>query len=469
MRATAEPVEGNLVRLSVEIEEDEIEKVMADTYRALSREMRVPGFRPGKVPRQVLEARLGGPQAVRAEALREALPDFYSQAVVESEVDPIAAPDIDITAGEESGPVSFDAVVQVRPTVSIAGYGGLRVEVPAVEVEDAEIDTEIDRMRDTEAELVEVGRPAGLSDHLTIDLHATDDTGREVVARDDFVYEVGSGLFVPELDEMLVGAKPGDVLRRSATLPGDAGQLALQVLVKDVKEKQLPELTDEWVAESSEHQSVAELRAAIARNVRSLKVLQARLALRQGALQELASLVPADEVPDLLVDRETRQRVEDLGERLGRQQLSLGQYLEATGQDPEELMAGLRDEARRVVTVDLALRALADAEAVVLDEDALARDLEQLAAREGVTLDHLRQELDRDGRMLAVRSDQRKRQALDWLIEHVELVDAEGNPVDRAALVDEDQDEGADDASTGDGAEDDRTGDTEEVGGESDA
>src|SRR5580698_916836 len=129
MRATTEPLEGNLVRLSVEIDEPEFDKALVDVVKTLSSQIRIPGFRPGKVPRKVLEARMGGAVALRTEALREALPDFYAQAIADADVEPIAPPEIDITTGQESGPVSFDATVQVRPTVSVAGYDGLAVTV----------------------------------------------------------------------------------------------------------------------------------------------------------------------------------------------------------------------------------------------------------------------------------------------------------------------------------------------------
>src|SRR6201996_6161606 len=134
MRATAEPMEGNLVRLSVEVDEPEFDKALGDVVRALGQQVRVPGFRPGKVPRKVLEARMGGAGALRAEALREALPDFYARAVVDTELDPIAQPEIDITGGEDSGAVSFDAVVQVRPIVAIPGYDVLPVTLPGLAV-----------------------------------------------------------------------------------------------------------------------------------------------------------------------------------------------------------------------------------------------------------------------------------------------------------------------------------------------
>ncbi|HEX9530026.1 MAG TPA: trigger factor, partial [Acidimicrobiales bacterium] len=172
MKAVVEPLEGNRVKLSVDIDEDEFEKAVTSAFARIAREVRVPGFRPGKAPRRLLEARLGK-DAGRKEALREALPDYYAQAVRDTDVEPITAPEIDITAGEESGPVSFDAVVQVRPVVAIPGYGGLRTTVPAPAVSEEDIDRQIDRLRSNSAELQVVGRPVKGGDFVTIDLHGT--------------------------------------------------------------------------------------------------------------------------------------------------------------------------------------------------------------------------------------------------------------------------------------------------------
>src|SRR3974390_2887043 len=184
MRATAAPEEGNKVRLSVEIDEAEMDEALADVLKRLTREVKVPGFRPGKVPRKVIEARMGGPAALRTEAIREAVPEFYARAVSDTEVDPIDQPEIDITSGDEEGAVSFDAVVLVRPTGTIPGYAGLVVTVPSLEVSDEEVDAQIDRLRATSGELVEVSRPVQTGDQVTIDIHGTrSGTGAE--AHDD--------------------------------------------------------------------------------------------------------------------------------------------------------------------------------------------------------------------------------------------------------------------------------------------
>jgi trigger factor len=433
MRTAVESVEGNKVRLSVDLDEPEIDRALDEVVRTLSRQARVPGFRPGKVPRRVLEARMGGAAALRAEALREALPDFYARAVADSEVDPIAPPEIDITAGEESGPVSFDALVEVRPLVAIPGYAGLKVTVPSPLVTDADVDAQVDRLRENDGELVAVGRPARDKDAVTIDVHGTDAAGSEVVGVDDYLYEVGRGTILPELDDQLRGARVGDILQFSAT-PENGSEVSYRILVKDVKEKRLPEPTDQWAAESSEFQTVAELRDDLRGRLAPLKASRAQLALRENAVHALADLVDDEVVPDTLVEEELRERLHDLNHRLERQGITIEQFLAATGRSAEEMLAQLRTDARAATKVDLALRALGEAEQLEVTDEELAEELAQMAKQMDVSPAQLRERLDRAGRTAAVRSEQRKAKALAWLVEHVEIVDDEGRAVSRDDL-----------------------------------
>ena len=451
MRATTEPLEGNLVRLSVEIDEPEFDKALVDVVRTLGSQIRVPGFRPGKVPRKVLEARMGGAGALRAEALREALPDFYARAVVDSEIDPIASPEIDITAGEDSGAVSFDAVVQVRPLVSIPGYVGLQVTLPGLAVTDEDVDRQVDRLRENDAELEVVGRPAVDGDLVTIDLHGNDEAGAEVVGVDDYLYEVGSGTVTRELDEALHGAKAGDILAFTSPAPGDEDEvISFRVLVKDVKVKKLPEATDEWAAESSEFETVAELRADISDRIARVKLVQSQMALREKTVESVANLVDDGDVPEVLVDAEVNERLHDLQHRLEAQKLGLGEYLRATGRTPDDLLAAVRTEAQRAVKADLALRALAEAEELDVSDEELDAEMVTMAQRMETTPAELRRQLDTAGRTGAVRSELRKGKALQWLLDHVELFDEEGNPMSRDDLK---TDAAKESEETGDDAE----------------
>jgi trigger factor len=435
MRATAAPVEGNRVRLSVEIDESEVDEALNSTVRRLSRDVRIPGFRPGKVPRPVLEARLGGAEALRQQAISDALPDLYARAVVDTEVDPISQPEIDITSGEETGPVTFDAVVEVRPVVSIAGYPGLRVTVPGIDVTDEEVDAQIDRVREQSGELEVVSRPAGDGDFMTIDLHGTRSAGDDIDV-EDYMYEVGSGSDIPGLDDQLRGSKVGDILQFHAALPGpdDSEQdTSFRILVKETKEKRLPEATDAWAAEASEFETVAALRDDLAAKLRQIKVMQAQMALRSNTLEALVELVE-DEPPESLVEAEVRERLHDLGHRLEQRRISLDQFLAASGRDQAGLLAELQEEAARAVRADLALRALADAENIEVTDEDLDATVADMADQAGTTGADLRRRLDRAGRLPAVRSDQRKAKALEWLLDNVELVDEEGKPVDRDGL-----------------------------------
>ncbi|HEX4217299.1 MAG TPA: trigger factor [Acidimicrobiales bacterium] len=441
MRATAAPEEGNKVRLSVEIDEAEIDEALDEVMRRLSREVRVPGFRPGKVPRRVIEARMGGASAVRGEALREALPDFYARAVTDTEVDPIAAPEIDITSGDESGAVAFDAVVQVRPTVGIPGYQGLVVTLPPLAVPEEDITSQIDRLRETSGELTEVKRPAQNGDRVTVDIHGTrsapspqgEAASDDDLSAEDYLYEVGSGGIVPELDDQLRGARVGDILTFDSTVESLDQKVSFRVLVKDVKELKLPDVTDEWAAEASEFETADELRADITKRLTQMRIVQAQMALQQKAIDALVELVTED-IPEVLVAEELRERIHDLNHRLEHQGIGIEQFLMASGRDEQQLLDELREGALRGVKADLALRALVEAEQIEVNDEELATELAAMAERLDTDADQVREELDRAGRLPAVRSDQRKAKAMRWLLDNVELVDEEGNPVSRDDL-----------------------------------
>jgi trigger factor len=433
MRSTVEPLEGNKVKLSVELDEAEFDKAIDAAFRTIAREVRIPGFRPGKAPRRVLEARFGADVA-RDQALRDALPDFYVDAVKEHDVDAIAAPEIEITGGQEAGPVTFDAVVEVRPRIEVPGYGGLRVEVPRPAATDEEVDAQVDRLREQFAELAEVDRAVRDGDVVTMSIHGEED-GEPVpgLQADEYAYRVGAGSIAAELDEQLQGAKVGDALGFDGQLAGTDRSVSFRVLVKKVQERVLPEVTDDWAGEVSEFDTVEELRADLAGRMANVRRMQAAMALRERTAEALVELVE-EEAPEPLVQREMRARLEDLAMRLSAQGMSAEQYLAASGRTQEQLVDELRTSAVQAVKVDLALRAVADAEAIEVTDDDLDAEIQALAARLREKPDKVRKQLDRNEQIPAVRSELRTRKALEWLLEHVEIVDPDGQPIDRAEL-----------------------------------
>ncbi|MGD0440154.1 MAG: trigger factor [Acidimicrobiales bacterium] len=433
MRSTSEALEGNRVKLTVEVDEEELKGAVDETIRRLQKEVAVPGFRPGKVPRRLLEVRLGA-QAIRAEVIRHALPDYYAQAVEEADIDTIAAPEIDITSGEDAGALAFDAVVEVRPKVSIAGYEGLVVTIPSVEPTEAEIAARLDRLREQFAQLSEVERPARDGDLVTVDLQGIrDGEVADGLSADDFVYEVGTGGIAEGADEELRGKKAGDIVEIDAPrLQGGAGKLRL--LVKQVREKVLPEANDEWASDASEFDTLEELRAHLAAGLTSLKKLEARLILRERVVDALAELV-SEEMPETLVAAEAERAREALAHRLAERGLTIDQYLEASGQDPNELEAEFARQAASQVRADLALRALAEAEEIVVDDKELAAQVERLASQTNQDARSLASRLARTGGLEQLRSDVRNEKAVAWLVNSVDIVDEQGDPMDRTLLL----------------------------------
>jgi trigger factor len=459
VKTTVSPLEGNKVKLSVEVDEDEFDKAITDAFRKISREVRIPGFRPGKAPRKVLERRLGS-QIGREQALNDALPDYYAQALVEHDVDAIDAPQIDITAGEDDGPVTFDAVVEVRPEVQVAGYDGLRVAISRPKVTDEEVDAQIDRMRQVQSTFADVDRAARDDDAVVIDITGTlDGEAQDGLTADDYSYTVGSAMVTPEVDEQLRGAKAGDILEFDAAHPDpdEERQLRFRVLVKQVRERVMPDADDDWASENSEFETIDELRASIRNRSLAVRQAQAQAQLRQSTGEALAKLVE-DEAPEALVAHEMQHRAQDLALRLQAQGISPEQWLAMSGTSNEEFTGELKDAAQTAVKVDLALRAVADAEQIECTDDDLEDELQAVAERADEKVDRVRKEFERGGQLAAVRSDLRKRKALDWLLERVEIVDEDGQPIERGDL---EISPAADDQATAPGGDGDDTDDTE--------
>jgi trigger factor len=434
---SVEPLEGNKVRLHVAVPAADFERAIDAAFRKLAKEVKLPGFRPGKAPRQLLEARLGT-EAARDQALRDSLPDYYAEAVVSESIDVIAAPEIDITAGEDDGDVEFDAVVEVRPEVTLEGYDALTVEIPSPAVPDDAVDAQIDMLRDRFAELTDSETPLVDGDYAEIDVKGSiGDEAIEGLTATDYVYEVGSGLVVAELDTELHGKRPGDILKFDAVLPERFGERAgdevsFQVLVKDAKRKVLPEVTDEWATEVSEFDTAEALRGDIAARLDVYAKVQAQLAVREKVLDAAAELVTV-EIPDTLVSQEMERRLHDMAHRLEEQfgqGITVPQYLALTGQDQEEFVATLRETATRSVRSDLALRAVIVQEAVEIGDDEIDDEIQQLATRTGEKPERIRKDLERQGLVGAVASDLARGKALNFLIEHATVVDEDGNPVD---------------------------------------
>ena len=435
MKSTVETLDDNRVKLSVEVDEETFDVAVDAAFKRIAKEVRMPGFRPGKAPRRLLEAQFGSAVG-REEALREAMPEYYAQAVIEHDVDVVAPPEIEITGGQEDGPVQFDAVVEIRPSVSAAGYDGLRVEIPNPVASAEEIDEQIDNLRRNFAELSVVERAAADEDHVTIDIEATH--GDEPVpglTTTDYDYLLGSGAVVPEIDENLRGVSAGDEVEFSADHPDPEEEEPLQfsITVKEVKEAVLPDLDDEFAKANSEFETVEDLRADMADRMNTMRIQQANMAVQQNTAEALAALV-TDEIPESMIENEINARIQDLVQRLQQQGMDVGAYLDAVGQTAETLAAEFREPAEQAVKVDLALRSVADLQGLVPDDDRIDEVIAEMAGPSGQDPDELKARLAEVGQISALRADLAKQAAMEWLTDNVELVDEHGEAIDREAL-----------------------------------
>ena len=450
MKSTLAPLEGNKIKLSVEVEEAEFDRDIDAAFRKIAQEVRLPGFRPGKAPRRVLEARMGIAPA-REQALRDAIPQYLAKAVREHDVDIIDTPQVDITGGTDDGPVQFDATIDVRPKVTVPGYGGLRVEVPSPIVSDEEVQAPIDNELRRNGDLVDVDRPAVRGDYVTLDLAAFRD-GDAVpgLNTEDWLYEIGRGWVAESFDDELVGATADDVVTFSAPPSGTDEAADFTVNVKKVQELQLPELTDEWVSENlGEFDTVEAWRESIRNRLQATRTGQLRQAVVERTSQALAELVD-DEPPQVLVQAELRGRLENMAMQFQAQGIGFEQYLAVTGQDPETFQSTMTEGATRAVKADLALRAVADAESLEIDDDELEAEYVRIAISVNQKPNQVRKAYEKNDAVADLTAELRKRKAFDWLLERVEIVDPDGKLVERSLVLPEyagSEDDG-DDAAT---------------------
>jgi trigger factor len=435
MRATTTTLDNNRVKLTVEVGEPEMDEAIDAAAKKLSKQVSIKGFRKGKVPKNVLMAHLGGPSALRGEAIRDAIPDFYAHAVSDTLIDPIAQPEINITAGEEDGNLVFEADVEVRPEVEISGQNDLRVTIPSPVVTDDEVNAQIDRFRETDAMLREVDRPIVTGDLVTMDVHVQQiATDEDPLDMSDFMYTVGSGTITEGVDDLIIGMKAGEELKVNGNV--GAGIVATyELTLKKVQERELPELSDEWVQDNTDWQSEEEMRDAIFDQMRRRRIMEAQMSQRDAVLMALSDLVSEESVPDVLVQDETNERLHDLGHRLEQQKLNLETFLQVTNQNSDQLLETLRADAVRAVRIDLALRALVRAEGLEASDEEVEEELVTTAAAMKVAPDVLRANLRDTGRVVTFRSEVAKMKASRWLTEHVTYVDPEGVEIDRTLLA----------------------------------
>ena len=435
VKSTLEALEGNKVRLSIEIEEAEVDREIDAAFRKIGKELRLPGFRPGKAPRQVVEARIGI-GAARTQAIQDAIPEFLSRAVREHDVDIVATPDVELKEGQEQGIVKFDATCEIRPEITVPGYTGLRVELSSPKVTDEDLEEVILGERRRHGVLTDVDRAAQSGDYVIVDLAGQRD-GEPVAGlnTEDWTYEIGRGWVAPGFDDELIGAVAGAELLFTATPNGTEIPADFVVKVQKVQTLDLPELTDEWVQNTiPEFDSVAAWKDSTLERLTTGRLNQMRNSVMEKVTDALAELVDI-EAPESMVNNDFQSRVKNTIAQFQQQGIALDQWLSATGQNPESFLEGLRVQSQKAVKVDLALRAVGVAQQIEVTDDEIESEYRIIAEQVKQSPDKVRQAYEQNDAVLDLVSQMRKSKTLDWLLHNVEYVDADGKTMDRDLVL----------------------------------
>jgi trigger factor len=433
MQTTVEETDKHVVRLTVEVPPEEFERDLLRAYRKVAGQVKIPGFRKGKVPKKIIDARVGR-EHVLEEFVRDSVPAYYVRALQENDLAPIADPEIDLDRLEDGRPLRFTATVEVRPRLTLAPeqYRGLSVEAPPTEPRELEIDEYLDHLRERFAELEVVTRPAQKGDYVLADVRASVH-GKEVpeASRIGFLTEVGSEELLPELDRELEGKRKGDILKFNATLPERFGEKAgdevtFQVLVKEVKSKKLPPVDDEFAKTASEFDTLEELREDVRSKIRSLKEADSHAVVRDLVLNKMIEGVDVD-LPERMVDEETDRRVESATDRAQRAGTTLEAVLASQGWDELRFRSDARAHAVRGLKADLVLEAVARGEGIQVTAEDLDREIRALAEATGRDPKEVRRILERSRQVTSLAGDIIRSKALDLVVESAEVM-KEGAP-----------------------------------------
>jgi trigger factor len=437
VKSTLEALEGNQVKLSIEVDESEFDKNIDAAFRKIAHEVRLPGFRPGKAPRRVLEARIGI-DAARGEAINNAIPEYLSKAVIEHKLDIVAQPDVNLLEGQESGPVKFEATCEVRPVIQVPGYAGLRVELVNPALTDEEMEEAINTERRRFGTLVDVDRAAAVGDNVVIDLEGL--RGGEPVPGlnvDEWTYEVGRGWVAPGFDDQLTGAKKGETLKFSAVPNGTEEEADFVVTVNRVQTLEIPELSDAWVAENiSDADTIEEWKTALRARYEEMRINQMRRTVVDRLTDELEKLVEI-EAPESMVNNDLQARVQNTLQQFQAQGIALDQWLSATGQDADSFIAGMKTQSEKAVKIDLALRAVAAAQNITVSDEDLEAEYESIGVRVGEKTAKVRKAYEQNDAVTDLIAQMTKSQALEWLLHNVAFVDQNGTVLDTDTVLGE--------------------------------
>ncbi len=418
-----EKIDGNKVKLDIEVAAPEVDRAMDRAYRIIVKKVNLPGFRKGRVPRKILESRFG-PEVLHEEALEILVPPAYRQAIEETELEPIDQPQFDVHSLEAGKPLLFSATVEVLPPVELGTYKGLEIEQQEIEVTDAQVDQYLQGLREQQARLVprEEG-PAEMGDLVQIDFKGfVDGEPFPEGEAENYSLELGSNTFIPGFEEQLVGAVIDEQREVKVKFPDNyhrenlAGKDALfQVTVKQIRQKQLPDLDDDFAKEVSEKDTLEELKAEIKERLEKAAQAQAKAKLEEELIQKVTENSQV-EVPDTLVNRQIDHMLHEMEHYLRYQGLTLEKFVELSGKTIDDLRADRRDEAVKRTKANLVLDALIKKEGITAEESEVDERIAQIAALYNDDPARVKELFEKQVRLSSLREEIQMRKAIDLLV-----------------------------------------------------
>ena len=386
MSLQVEKLEHNMAKLTVEVAAEDVEKALQAAYLKQRKQINIPGFRKGKVPRQMIE-KMYGPEVFYDEAANNMIPDAYAKAYDESELDIVSQPKIEVVQMEKGKPFIFTAEVATKPEVTLGDYKGLKVDKVSTRVTQKEVDEEIEKERERNARTIEVtDRAVQDKDEVTLDFEGfVDGVAFEGGKGEDYPLTIGSGSFIPGFEEQLIGAEIDKEVEVNVTFPKEyhseelAGKDAtFKCTVHTIKAKELPELDDEFASEVSECETMDAYRAEVKKNIKERKERTGKEKKENQAVDQAIENAQMD-IPEAMIEFQVRQMADDFARRIQQQGLTVEQYFQFTGMTAEKMMEEMIPQAEKSIKTRLVLEAIVKAENIEVSDERVEEELTKMA------------------------------------------------------------------------------------------
>ena len=425
MKASWEKIEKNKVVLNVEVDAEQVALALDRAFKKVVSKVNIPGFRKGKVPRQIFEARYGV-ESLYQDALDILLPESYVKAIEETKIEPVDRPDVEVEQFGKGQALIYKATVTVKPEVQLGEYKGIEVPQADTNVTEEEVAAELKRLQERHAELVAVEEGAAeKGDIAVIDFDGyLDGEPFEGGKAEKYSLELGSGSFIPGFEDQVVGMTKGEEKDINVTFPEDyhaeqlkGKEVVFKVKLHDIKRKVLPELDDEFAKDVSEFDTLDEFKEDIVKKLQERKERESKEKREELVVEKAASNAEV-EIPDVMISNEVERMYNDFANRMKMQGLTLDMYLQLTGQDEAAVKEQMRPDAEKRIRNDLVLEAIAKAESITATEEEIDKELDRLAEQFQRTKEEIRNILSANGSLQTVEHDLKVRKTIEFLVEH---------------------------------------------------